>query len=153
MKKQLLTILSAIFMLFGFISLSAQVTCESPNVIINDDIEAYTTGDATGQASHWISWPGATIGGEVSEDFAESGTKSIKIDGNTSGQDALLFVGDQTTGHFIIKWDMYIPDSKLAYFNLQHEAPTSTAGFWGFDAFFELDGMGRLSLFAAEDIP
>ncbi len=117
--------------------------CADPTIFFGDDIESYALGDATGQAPHWSLWPGATIGGDVSEDFASSGTKSIKIDGNTAGQDALLLLDDKITGNYLVRFDLYIPDGSSAYFNMQHEAPTTTAGFWGLDVFFDAGGTGE----------
>jgi hypothetical protein len=139
-----------IVFVFSFTYATAQITCDNPLILISDDIEAYTLGDATGQADHWGEWPGATVGGIVTDERAQSGTKSIKIDGNEAGQDALLLLGDQTSGHFIIRFHMYIPTGNNAYFNLQHLMPTASQGYWGFDMFFDNNGVGTLDLFSEE---
>ncbi len=122
-----------------------EITCDEPFVFFADDIEGLTPGDATGQTGWWGAWPGASIGGEVSSEQANSGSQSIKVAGSISGQDVLLNFGDKTEGHYLIYWNMYIPEGNNAYFNLQHQAPTSAAGYWAFDVFFE-DGAGRLEL-------
>lgn len=125
----------------------AQITCDDPLILIGDDMESYMEGDITDQSDDWILWPGTTVGGLVSTDQAESGTQSIKIDGTVAGQDPLLLLGDSTTGHYLLRFDLFVPEGNNAYFNLQHEAPTSTAGFWGFDVFFDGDGTGRIEAY------
>ncbi len=127
-------------------SLNAQITCEDPLVLIDDDIEGYATGDVTMQSADWDVWPSFEAGGMVSTDVASAGSQSVKIDGSIESQDVLLLLGDKTEGHYIISWDMYVSDSTNAYFNLQQQMPTATEGFWGFDVFFE-EGEGRLELY------
>lgn len=119
-------------------------TCDQPLVSINDNIESYTTGDVDGQAAHWGIWPGAASSGIVSTDFAASGTQSVKIDGSVTGLDALLLLGDPTSGHYVVNWKMYVPTGNNGYFNLQHDMPTTSAGFWAFEVWFENDGEVRI---------
>jgi hypothetical protein len=133
------------FIFFVTFSVHAQ-DCDNPNVIIQDDIESYTPGDATGQAPHWGAWPGGAVGGTVNSEQASSGTQSIKIDGAAGTQDVLYLLGDPTSSHFIVSMNMYIPSGNNAYFNLQHEMPTTSAGFWAFDVFFNDPGTGMVDL-------
>ncbi|MCB0564183.1 MAG: T9SS type A sorting domain-containing protein [Phaeodactylibacter sp.] len=122
-----------------------EFTCADPAILIDDDIESLALGDAAGQTAWWGAWPGGAVGGEVTTEQAESGTQSLKmVEG--ANQDPLLIFGDLTSGHYVIRWDMYIPDGSDAYFNVQHLAPTSTAGFWGLECFFDT-GVGRLELY------
>lgn len=115
-----------------------------------DDLSAYATGDITFQSEDWDTWPGATTGAEVSTEQANTGSNSIKIDGNIDGQDALLLLGGQESGHYVLSWSMFVYDSTSAYFNLQHEAPTDTEGFWAFDVSFE-GGTGTLEKYDGSD--
>lgn len=131
-------------------SINAQITCDDPLFIIADDIEGYAAGDIDGAAPQWAAWPGGATSGIVNTDFAFSGTQSVKIDGSTGNQDALLLLGDSTSGHYTLRWKMYIPDGNEAYFNMQHEMPTTAAGFWAVDVLFELNGAGRVNLFSRE---
>ncbi|MCB0570888.1 MAG: T9SS type A sorting domain-containing protein [Phaeodactylibacter sp.] len=124
--------------------------CEDPFIIIDDDIEALAEGNANGQTTWWGTWPGGGSSGVVTTEQAQSGTKSIKIAGSISGQDCLLQFGDRTQGHYMIRWDMFVPAGSNGYFNLQHLAPTSSAGFWGLECYFE-DGVGRLELYDGSD--
>ena len=147
--KQLYLISSipALLFLLNITQLTAQTTCDDPLVIINDDVEGYTLGDITDQVAHWDRWPGATVGGIVSDEQAQSGTQSIKIDGTSTDQDVLLLLGDQNSGHFYIRFNMYIDSSKNAHFNIQHIMPTTTEGFWGANINFEDGGNGNVDLF------
>ncbi len=126
-------------------------TCEEPAFVIQDDIESYDLGDINGAAGHWGVWTGATSSGVVSEDFAASGTKSVKIDGNIAGQDALLFLNNASDGHYWVGWKMYVPEGNIGYFNLQHD-PTPGAAF-GFEATLGDEGDGNLLLSNQDDIP
>jgi len=139
-------------LLLGLFSsaLNAQVTCDEPGVLLMDDLSAYATGDITFQSEDWDTWPGATAGAEVSTEQANTGDNSIKIDGNIDGQDALLLLGGQESGHYVLSWSMFVYDSTSAYFNLQHEAPTDTDGFWAFDVLFE-GGTGTLEKYDGSD--
>jgi len=139
MKKLIFTI----FCSFCIWALSAQPTCEDPEVIIEDDIENYAAGEVTLQSPNWDVWPGGS-GGIVTMEQANSGSNSIKIDGAIGGQDVLFLTGDQTEGHYILAFSMYVDSARQAYFNLQHEMPTADAGFWAFEVFFEENGQGRL---------
>lgn len=90
------------------------------NAQFSDDIENYPLG--TVHTGHWTSWSGNS-GAEdaiVSDDFAFSGTKSILIEENTTGQDAVLDFGQvASTGLWYAKWQMYIPTGSTGYFNVQ----------------------------------
>lgn len=142
-------------MLFlGQITIAQVTDCADPLIFLSDDMESYSSGDVSGQAEHWTTWPGFVIGGIVSTDVAQAGDNSLKIDGSLGSQDVLLTLDDKTEGHFILRWDMYVSDSTLAYFNVQHDAPTETTGFWAFDAFFDGGGQGNLNLNdGAGDVP
>ncbi len=122
--------------------------CENPLILIEDDAEGYAAGNAQGQpgADHWGSWPGAASSVVVNAEQAESGAQSFKVSGAITGQDALLLLGDKTQDHYAVAWNMYIPTGKRAYFNVQHQAPTASAGFWAMDAFFGDEGDGTAFL-------
>ena len=121
-------------------------TCSEPAILIEDDIEGLAPGDANGQTAWWGAWPGGGVGGEVTDEQALDGAQSIKVSGGIANQDVLLNFGDRVGGHYVIRWDMYIPEGNNGYFNLQHLAPTSAAGFWGLECYFE-NGEGRLELY------
>lgn len=124
--------------------------CAQPAVYINDNIDGLAAGNANGQTEWWGAWPGSTVSGTVTTEQAQSGTQSIKVAGSIANQDVLFNVGDRTEGHYLIRWDMYVPAGNNGYFNLQHKAPTASAGFWGLECYFE-NGVGRLELYDGSD--
>lgn len=110
--------------------------CGDPYYAVEDNFENYTIGDISNQNSNWTTWPGADLGGQVTTDFASSGEQSVKISGaDFTGQDVLYLLGDQTSGHLGIGWQMYIPENKEAYFNVQHAEAT---GNFAFTTHFEI---------------
>ena len=149
--------MKTIYTLFSFLflaisALSAQPTCIDPELVLGDDAEAYASGDVTMQSPNWAVWPGGdATGAIVTDEEANGGVNSFKIDGSVSTTDALLLLGNQTSGHYILRWDMLIPEGKQAYFNLQHEMPTEADASWAFDVFFTEGGKGRLELYDGSD--
>ena len=113
MKKNYMLTLIA---LGGFFMCGAQFT---------DDIESYDEGSVFNDL--WTTWDGNDDGAQnarVSSAYANSGTKSIFIGAGAAGgggpQDAVLSLGDGvSSGEWSVKWMMYIPAGKSAYFNLQ----------------------------------
>ncbi|MEM1326373.1 MAG: PA domain-containing protein [Bacteroidota bacterium] len=97
-------------------------TCEEPLVLITDDFENYSLGTLGVQSEIWTTWSGEEGGEEdgiVSAEQANSGAKSLKIEGNNGPQDVLLRLGDQTAGHYILSWKMYIPSGRRGFYNIQ----------------------------------
>jgi Secretion system C-terminal sorting domain len=100
---------------------SAQLNCLT-SATVCDDFEAYTDSIIGPQSTLWTTWSGVEGGageGIVTSSFAYSGIKSLVIKDSLLGQDALLLLGNQTTGTWSLRWKMYVPANKGAYFNLQ----------------------------------
>lgn len=71
----------------------------------------------------------AVLSSDVSTDFASNGTKSMRVRFQQSGRykatTNCCLLGNKATGHYSLKWKMYVPAGKNAYYNLQNtEAPT-----------------------------
>ena len=101
------------------------ITFCTANAQFTDDFESYPLGDYHG--GNWSSWSGVA-GAEdimVSDNFAYDGTKSGLIGGNQV-QDAMLVLGNRTTGTFQLSFQMYIPTGKSGYMNFQ--GSTSASG-------------------------
>ncbi len=95
-----------------------------------DDIESYDEGPLFNE--FWTTWDGNNDGDQnaiVSTAYANSGTKSVFIGAGQGPQDAVLDLGGVATeGAWSVKWMMYVPDGKSAYFNLQGSiAPNANA--------------------------
>ena len=96
--------------------------------LINDDMEIWDLGPV--HEEHWSSWDGSPGGGDliITEEYSESGVQSGTIGGD-GVQDALLLLGNQTSGSWQLDFKMYIPGGKSGYFNLQGETdPNGGAG-------------------------
>lgn len=120
----------------------AVTDCDDPAVLFADDASGYDLGPLP-PTGPWQAWPGGAAGFEIDTINADN---AFKIIGSPATQDAYFDTGDLTTGHYFFSWNMYIPEGNEAYFNVQHQDPTTTAGFWAFDVFFNGDGTGVLDL-------
>ena len=116
--------------------------CDNPAVVFTDDASTYDLGPLA-PTGPWTAWPGGAAGFEID---TLDGDNVFSIIGNPAGQDAYFDTGDLTSGHYYFSWNQYIPAGNSAYFNIQHQDPTTTAGFWAFDVFFNGDGAGVLEL-------
>jgi hypothetical protein len=101
-------------LLFFVAAVFAQPTCDEPLVIIEDDIENYATGDISFQSPHWDS---DTFSGSVSTEQASSGSNSLQFDGNEGN---LFLTGGQSSGHYIISFELFIPEGELAFVYCLH---------------------------------
>lgn len=124
--------------------------------IICDDFETYTVSTVSPQATWWKPWDApdnnAILSADVSTEFASNGTKSMKVryqvSGATQGDDQLLLLGGKSTGRYSLKWKMYVPTGKAAYYNLQNsEAPVGTQApdSWTLDVYFYANGLDSIS--------
>lgn len=134
------------------------VPCASnpANSIICDNIDSYNTAQRIGpQSPHWTTWSGTEGGtedGTVSTEQAASGTKSLKVLATLAGggpMDVVLNLGNKSTGHYSLKWKMYVPLNKKAYYNFQEVLPIPNPnpnGNWNLDVFFEANGAARCTV-------
>ena len=111
--------------------------CADPFVFFDDGLEDYDVGtDPTGLTSWWETWAGSP--GAVVTDTVGFGN-SLEITQSVPNQDVVLAVGAKASGHYVVAFDMYVPEGNAAYFNFQHEMPLATSGFWAFDVFLNAD--------------
>ncbi len=114
--------------------------------LIDDDMEGYTPGPV--HEDHWSSWSGGA-GPEdmiITTDQAFSGSQSGYIgegaDPNGGPQDAMLLLGNKTTGTYTLDWYMYVPGGKTGYYNVQEDEDTgATGGIWAINVHFNLDNL------------
>jgi hypothetical protein len=96
-----------------------------------------------GQGDNWEAWSCNDYGPEsvyVSDEQANSGTQSVKID-EADGADIVLAVGPYTSNIYEISWKMYIPSGSGGYFNLMHEWGCNGSGAeWACDIYFSDSG-------------
>lgn len=136
MKKLTLLVMSLVL---GF-AVMAQVPTELP-----DDFESYTAGMQLAEQNPdlWTTWsntPGSDEDPFVTADQAASGSNSIVVEGIN---DAVLPLGDLTTGNYNVKFNIYVPSGHIAYYNILHMFD-GAASEWGTQAYFAPDGAGRI---------
>jgi hypothetical protein len=103
----------------------------------SDDFETYIVdGKFVNQVSttvpEWTTWSNAPGGDEdpiVSNAYASSGTKSIKI---SKDNDLILKIGDLTEGTYSVTFNMYIPDGAIGYYNML-QAFSGGTGKWAYE--------------------
>lgn len=129
---------------------------QNPDAVICDDFETYNIATVSPQATWWKPWDApdnnAVLSSDVTTEQASNGTKSMKVrfqqSGAVQGDDQLLLLGNKATGHYSLKWKMYVPAGKNAYYNLQNtEAPTGAQASdnWTMDIHFNPNGNDSLT--------
>ena len=106
----------------------------SANAQFNDDMEGYSLGPV--HEDWWSSWDGVPSADDlvVSDEYANSGSQSGFVGGD-GVQDALLLLGNQTTGSWQLDFKMYIPTGKSGYYNFQGATEGGGAGNGGAGVF------------------
>ena len=107
--------------------------------IFADDFESYNVGEYLAvQSDDWTTWSGTPGGADdalVSDDFALSGTKSVKIEGLS---DVVLIMDNYTSGCYSMEVNLYIVSGNTAHFNVQK---TNTPGTeWAIQIYFDVTG-------------
>ena len=135
MKRTFLFLLTIAFMGMGSFAQS---------VIYQDDFESYNVGEYLAvQSPDWTTWsnnPGSAEDALISDDYALSPTKSVKVDGTT---DLVLPLGDKQAGKFEVAFAYYIESGYGGYYNLQHYEAVGTE--WAVEVYFASDGTGEIS--------
>jgi len=130
------------FLLFALLAFTFANNAQTE---LTDDIEGYSLGDISSQASHWRTWSGDEGGDEdadVSTDFAQSGTQSMHIGGNEITDELLIIESAPFFGLYTVQWSMYVPANAEAYFNAQGLVTTPQAqALFGGNVFFNRDSL------------
>jgi hypothetical protein len=112
-----------------------------------DNFESYSVGSymAVNNPANWTTWsnlPGSGEDGQVSSDFASSGTKSVLVDLVPSATDLILKLGNKTSGVWEVNFDYFVQTGYSGYYNIQHfETPGVQ---WAFEIYFHTNGTGAL---------
>jgi len=129
----------------GFLMAQQKQGTQNRTTYYSTDFEDFTLGGqvACQNPTNWTTWSNAPCGsedGSISNDFAQSGTKSAKVENTT---DLLLLLGDRTTGNYELSWNMYVENTTAGYYNLQHfEAPGTE---FALEIYFFQNGTGELT--------
>ena len=104
-------------------SFKLKVTCGGGNDC--EDFDSYYNGNISSQSSDWRKWvPGAAFDGQVTSNRSYSPHKSLYIDHKpgysaSNQMDVVRKVGEYASGHYLLKWKMYVPHGRNAAFNFQ----------------------------------
>lgn len=110
----------------------ASVPCSDPAALICERFENYDTGPISSQAPEWSIQAGGTDA-LVSTMQANSGSKSLNIDGTRTDQNVLLDLGRRTTGTWELSMQLYIPPGNTASYTILHQSlPEVFAAFLQF---------------------
>jgi len=120
--------------LFAFTFVNAQ--------IIDDNMDFYSLGPMGTQAPWWTTWSGVTGTAEdiqVVDTQAASGTQSGNVPpGQTC--DALLLLGNETSGQYTLRFNMYVSTGATGYWNIQEDETPGVQ--WNADFFVGATGSG-----------
>jgi hypothetical protein len=144
------------------------VSCaNNPDKLICDNFESYLLGSLSSQAIHWIPWGeqdnngilsanvGSVVDTATQRIIASDGRKAMRViyeinsAGSVQGDDQLLRLGNRSTGRYSLKWNMFVPKGKNAYYNLQHlqnpAVAAQTSDNWTLDVYFRADGTDSIA--------
>ena len=129
--KKIILIITICFPIF----LSAQLT--------SDDFETYTLGafDSQWDPANWVGWFSNPSNATISDEQANSGIHSVKIE---QDDDLVALLGTLDAETYEISYWQYVPSGSGAYTNLQHNY-TSTTGDWMFEVYVNQDDTGQFN--------
>ncbi len=113
--------------------------------IVDDNFDSYNSGERLAEQaglpwSTWSSNPGSAEDPMVSDEQSVTSPNSVKI---VSGNDNVLLLNDLTEGRYKFSFQIYVPDGKLAYYNILQEFAGANS-LWGTQVFFDDGGQGRI---------
>lgn len=116
--------------------------------IIDDNMESYPLGPL--QAGHWGTWEGMPAERLVITDARAQSALQSGLIGGDKLQDAILLLGNETSGTFTVRFSLYIPSGKSGYYNFQEfEEPGS--GAWAINVYFNKDGVSPERMWIFDD--
>ncbi|HHH50588.1 MAG TPA: hypothetical protein ENK52_06385, partial [Saprospiraceae bacterium] len=99
--------------------------CNDEQILLCDNFDSYSIGKLTAYSGVWDTWSGIGGSGEdplLSTEQSVSGENSLKIENASGGQtlnNVLFKLGDKKNGNYELRWKMFIPDGKQAYYDIQ----------------------------------
>lgn len=135
------------FLLPCALLLAGSVFAQTP--ILEENFDSYEAGAYIGVASEgvWTTWSGVTgtdEDGIVSDEFAQSGTNSLKIFGAVGGGPMDVVLPIDISEAYELSFSIYVPSGNAAYLNIQETATIGEA--WAFDMTFDSNGTAELQI-------
>ena len=126
-----------------FLPILLLAACSLNAQLFTDDFEAYETGDSISLVSEvdpWVLWSNLdTEEAYVTDEVAQSGTKSLKLEGSSAAggpQDIVLVAGLE--GQYEVTFSMFVPEGNSGYYNVQENQIQGTT--WAFETTLGSDG-------------
>lgn len=145
--KKIFLIVALLFMYAGTVS--------AQNVLYEDNLDSYPNNSYMGQnlPAWWAVW-GAYATGldlQIKTTQSHSSPNSAVADKVGGVCDAILKLGNKVSGAYELKWWMYIPVQKCAYYNIQHMEDPGIE--WAFEIYFRTGGTttGKMILQVNDD--
>lgn len=123
----------------------AAFSTQAQTTLYQENFDGFTVGEGVADQAGdpWTTWsetPGSSEDPVISDLYSSSPSNSVNI---LEGNDAVLLLGDKTSGRYKVSFKIYIPGGKVAYFNvLQDFAGTNSE--WGTQLYFDNGGEGRI---------
>jgi len=103
----------------------------------SDNFETYVVGEkfvdqVSTTTTAWTTWTNSPGGAEdpvISDSYASSGSKSVKI---AKDNDLILNAGTFTEGIYSVSFKMYIPNGTIGYYNMLQEF-SNGSGKWAYE--------------------
>lgn len=114
----------------------------APPILCTDDFEDYNDTLIDGQSRLFIGWAGAATDGEVSTDYASSGTNSLHIFGSA---DIVTNMQTFTAGIHSLKFDYYMPTTYGGYYNILHNY-TGATNVWAIEVYIDANGTAVVNM-------
>lgn len=107
-----------------------------------DNFDSYSTGLVDPQSFLINGWGGSGGDAEISTDYANSGSNSLKIhnSGTAATSDVVAEVGVYNSGTWNIAFDVYVPSSHGGYYNLLHNYVSGGSSVWAIEV--TMDSLG-----------
>ena len=126
-----------------FLPILLLAACSLNAQLFTDDFEAYETGDSISLVSEvdpWVLWSNLdTEEAYVTDEVAQSGTKSLKLEGSSAAggpQDIVLVAGLE--GQYEVTFSLFVPEGNSGYYNVQENQVQGTT--WAFETTLGSDG-------------
>ncbi|MEX2595733.1 MAG: T9SS type A sorting domain-containing protein [Salibacteraceae bacterium] len=110
-----------------------------------DSMDHYALGDIEDQSLLFIGWEGDDGDAEYSNNFASTGSQSLKIhdSGPNSFSDVVAEFAPKTSGIHSVKFDFYLPQGNGGYYNILHNY-TGLTNVWAIEVYLDSSGVATI---------
>lgn len=129
-------------------SVSAWTGPEPVNATVTncDNMDIYSTGLIENQSTLLYGWFGGGGDGEISTEYANSGSNSLKIysSGSSGSSDIVAEMSTYSSGIHVVKFDFYIPSGFGGYYNILHNYVGSGTNVWAIETYLDSSGVATV---------